>query len=98
MQSFRQFLPFLTLLSVLLLVSPVSGNDDTKEVSRNVVSKYLTNEKILGEGRAPERCSDKVTTIILLNVVINKHHIGVNNKYHDKIWIRLKVHILLSSD
>ena len=67
MQSCKQLLPLLTLLGVLLLVSLVSGNDDTKEVSRNVVSKYLTNEKILGEGRAPERCSDKVTTRILLN-------------------------------
>ena len=81
MESFKQFLTFLTLLGVFLLVSPVSGIDDTKEVSRTVVSKYLTNEKILGEGRAPERCSDKVTIIIPSNKSSLTNIIGVNNKY-----------------
>ena len=61
MQSYRQFLPFLTLLCFLALVHPVAGYDDTKDVSIAFVSKYITNDKILGEGRAPERCSEKVT-------------------------------------
>ena len=79
MQSCKQFLTFITLLGVLLLVSPVTGNDDTREVSRTGVSKYLTNEKILGEGRAPERCSEKVNIIILLNKSSLTNIRGVNN-------------------
>ena len=58
MQSY--IFSFLTLLGLLLLVFPVSGYDDTKDISGTFASKYLTNNKILGEGRAPERCSEKV--------------------------------------
>ena len=56
MQSY--IFSFVTLLGLLLLVFPVSGYDDTKDIS--IASKYLTNNKILGEGRSPERCSEKV--------------------------------------
>ena len=58
MQSY--IFSFLTLLCLLLLVFPVIGYGDTKDISETFASKYLTNNKILGEGRAPERCSEKV--------------------------------------
>ena len=61
MRSYRQLLPFLTLLCFLALAHPVTGYDDTNDVSTASVSKYVTNDKILGEGMAPERCSEKVT-------------------------------------
>ena len=60
MKSYRHIFAFLTLLGLLLLVFPVSCYDDTKDVSGTFVSKYLTINKILGEGRAPEKCSEKV--------------------------------------
>ena len=60
MKSYRYIFTFLTLLGLLILVIPVSCYDDTTDISGTLVSKYLTNDKILGEGRAPEKCSEKV--------------------------------------
>ena len=57
MLSLKHFLLYLVLC--LLLVS-VDSDDSTEYVTKDHVSKYLTNNKILGEGLAPEKCSEKV--------------------------------------
>ena len=57
MLSLKHFLPYLVLC---LLLVYVESDDSTEDVTKDHVSKYLTNYKILGEGLSPEKCSEKV--------------------------------------
>ena len=57
MLSLKHFLPYLV---ICLLLVYVESDDSTEDVTKDHVSKYLTNNKILGEGLAPEKCSEKV--------------------------------------